>query len=323
MPILSPAPRLHTHTPTDANIDSHIWNFLPRVLLINFFIGYVFVQSVSGANRRISDRNQFVNIAMYGTPTIPGHLLVFYSLLCFFSPPFALAQTLLIMYPDHPAPQNKYNDPVHQNAGNTVVAHHPYYRNKSARVKGMVRTPPAAYPGGTANATPSLAPPLPPRRIMAPYGLPILPPPSYPQLYNLPDPAPFIREKLQIPPGALIHLSSLVDESVRHTRPSYETKDLAAVAIYSSLDGKATQAQIRSALTARFEYFRTDNALLDTLKNALSASDLFLLLKPLPNDPVTRGGFWVVNVTNPTGHRARKRNTSSKIGSGTNSDVST
>ncbi|KAK0475204.1 hypothetical protein IW261DRAFT_1595651 [Armillaria novae-zelandiae] len=185
------------------------------------------------------------------------------------------------------------------NAQNT-----PHYANY-----GHSAYPSANYPGSTPGS-------------MTAYGLPVFPPPSYPQLYGLPDPAPCIRKLVQIPPNALIHLSSLIDEPVMQSRPSYSMKQLAAVAIYSSRDGKANVQEIGYAIMARFAYFRTDNNFMATLRGALSLNDLFSQPKPSPHEPLMKGGFWVVDARNPEGHRPRKRGNPSRPSDDTNSDVS-
>ncbi|KAK0199557.1 hypothetical protein DFS33DRAFT_1400655 [Desarmillaria ectypa] len=247
-----------------------------------------------------------------------------------------LTHTLLIMDSGYPASQNEYNVPAGQSADNSFVTHHSYYANPTQSHSysnaqnmpyhmgyGGTAHPSASYPGGTAN-TPLWAPPARTPGIIIAYGLPIFPPPSYPQLYNLPDPASHIRSLVHIPLNAPIHLSSLIDEPIRHSRPGYTIIQLAAVAIYGSRDGRATSGQIRNALMTRWEYFRlNDKALAATLKHALSANALFQRHKPLPTDVGQKGDFWVVDVTNPTGRRARKRNTPSKTDGSTNSDVST
>ncbi|KAK0506741.1 hypothetical protein EDD18DRAFT_1455996 [Armillaria luteobubalina] len=225
------------------------------------------------------------------------------------------------MYSTHPASQAGFNTPAGQSADIAFVSRHPYHANPIQSKPEEQNTlhyvnyghgahSSANYPGST------------PGSMAAPYGLPIFSPPSYPQLYGLPDPAPTIRKLVQIPPNALIHLSSLIDEPVRQSKPSYYMKQMAAVAIYSSRDGKATVQEIGYAIMARFEYFRTDPKFMATLRGALSVNDLFCQPKPSPNEPVMKGGFWVVDSRNPEGHRPRKRGNPSRSSDGTKSDVS-
>ncbi|PBK89439.1 hypothetical protein ARMGADRAFT_1114655 [Armillaria gallica] len=218
--------------------------------------------------------------------------------------------------------QTRCNVPASQTSENTTVAHHPYYATPTQSYSNAQLNAPH-YTSHGRGAYPSAGYPVGTPGSMMAHGLPVFPPPSYPQLYNLPDPAPCIRELLSIPPNAPIHLSSLIDEPIRHGRPGYTIKQLAAVAIYASQDGRATLGEIKNALMARYEYFRTDKALVDTLKSALSVNDLFSQPKPSLNEPVMKGSFWVVDVRNPTGHRPRKRGIPSRAGDSTNSDVST
>ncbi|KAK0197822.1 hypothetical protein F5146DRAFT_995441 [Armillaria mellea] len=220
------------------------------------------------------------------------------------------------MYSGLPPSEAGSDIPVGQHSDNAVVSHRPYYATRPNEQNtlhyvnygyGAERS--TNYTGGTQGSMPA-------------YGLPVFLALSYPQLYKLPDPAPYIRELVQIPPNAPIHLSSLIDEPARQCRTSYSMKQLAAVAIYSSQDGKAMLQEIAFAIKARFEYFRTDSRFLATLKSTLSVNHLFKSVKYSPNEPVGNGGFWVVDVSNPTGHRTRKRGNPSRTGDDTNSEVS-
>ncbi|KAK0232615.1 hypothetical protein IW262DRAFT_1289859 [Armillaria fumosa] len=224
------------------------------------------------------------------------------------------------MYSTHPASQAGFNTTAGRSADNAFVSRHPYHANPIQSNPSAQNMSHYTSYGHGAHSSANYLGSTPGN--MTAYGLLVFPPPSYPQLYGLPDPAPCIRNLVQIPPNAPIHLSSLIDEPVRQSKPSYSMKQMAAVAIYSSRDGKATVQEIGYAVMARFEYFRTDKNFMATLRGALSLNDLFSQPKPSPNEPVMKGGFWVVDARNPEGHRPRKRGNPSRSSDDTNSDVS-
>ncbi|KAK0209158.1 hypothetical protein DFS33DRAFT_1415497 [Desarmillaria ectypa] len=125
--------------------------------------------------------------------------------------------------------------------------------------------------------------------------------------YDLPEPSDYLREFLNLPRGTPIRLESLTNPRDRDGRPPYTIIQLAAAAIYSHSHQKASTAEIRAAIIARFEYFRqNEGTLKETLKHALSSHDLFKNIGRAVSEP-GRGGLWAIDVTNPEGRRPRKR----------------
>ncbi|KAK0473111.1 hypothetical protein IW261DRAFT_1659802 [Armillaria novae-zelandiae] len=109
--------------------------------------------------------------------------------------------------------------------------------------------------------------------------------------YDLPEPGDYLREFLNLPRGTPVRLENL-------TNPP---------AIYSHPHQKASTAEIRAALIARFEYFQeNEGTLKETLKHALSSHDLFRNMGRTATEP-GRGGLWAIDITNPEGRRPRKR----------------
>ncbi|KAK0224643.1 hypothetical protein EDD85DRAFT_740595, partial [Armillaria nabsnona] len=124
---------------------------------------------------------------------------------------------------------------------------------------------------------------------------------------------------LNLPRGTPVRLESLTDPRDRAGRPPYTIIQLAAAAIYSHPHQKASTAEIRAALVARFEYFQQNEGTLkvrpnvtiafvntETLKHALSSHDLFRNMGRTVTEP-GRGGLWAIDITNPEGRRPRKR----------------
>ncbi|KAK0490821.1 hypothetical protein IW261DRAFT_1434273 [Armillaria novae-zelandiae] len=122
-----------------------------------------------------------------------------------------------------------------------------------------------------------------------------------------PDAGSFLRKILNIPAHTPIHLSSLRDPRDRAGRPPYSIPQLAAVAIYSNQRDRASAAEIRKALTDRFEYFRhNESQLKETLKHALSHHSLFHRA-PRTSKERGKGGFWYLDLSDPFGSRPRRR----------------
>ncbi|KAK0466064.1 uncharacterized protein EV420DRAFT_1743914 [Desarmillaria tabescens] len=125
--------------------------------------------------------------------------------------------------------------------------------------------------------------------------------------YDLPEPGDYLRQFLNLPRGAPVRLESLTNPRDRDGRPPYTIIQLAAAAIYSHPHQKASTAEIRAAILARFEYFRqNEGTLKETLKHALSSHDLFKNMGRTTTEP-GRGGLWAIDITNPEGRRPRKR----------------
>ncbi|PBK76325.1 hypothetical protein ARMSODRAFT_998947 [Armillaria solidipes] len=125
--------------------------------------------------------------------------------------------------------------------------------------------------------------------------------------YDLPEPGDYLREFLNLPRGTPVRLENLTDPRDRAGRPPYTIIQLAAAAIYSHPHQKASTAEIRAALVARFEFFQqNEGTLKETLKHALSSHDLFRNMGRTVTEP-GRGGLWAIDITNPEGRRARKR----------------
>ncbi|KAK0234076.1 hypothetical protein IW262DRAFT_1452624 [Armillaria fumosa] len=129
--------------------------------------------------------------------------------------------------------------------------------------------------------------------------------------YDLPEPGDYLREFLNLPRGTPVRLENLTNPRDRAGRPPYTIIQLAAAAIYSHPHQKASTAEIRAALLARFEYFQeNEGTLKETLKHALSSHDLFKNIGRTVTEP-GRGGLWAIDITNPEGRRPRKRGTRS------------
>ncbi|KAK0184675.1 hypothetical protein F5146DRAFT_1125610 [Armillaria mellea] len=125
--------------------------------------------------------------------------------------------------------------------------------------------------------------------------------------YDLPEPGDYLREFLNLPRGTPVHLENLTHPRDRTGRPPYTIIQLAAAAIYSHPHQKASTAEIRAALVARFEYFKqNEDTLKESLKHALSSYNLFRNIGRTGTEP-GRGGLWAIDITNPEGRRARKR----------------
>ncbi|KAK0500954.1 hypothetical protein EDD18DRAFT_1435217 [Armillaria luteobubalina] len=143
--------------------------------------------------------------------------------------------------------------------------------------------------------------------------------------YDLPEPGDYLREFLNLPRGTAVRLENLVNPRDRAGRPPYTIIQLAAAAIYSHPHQKASTAEIRAAIIARFEYFQENQGTLrETLKHALSSHDLFRNMGRTVTEP-GRGGLWAIDITNPEGRRPRKRgprSTQSPLDEGSSGEAS-
>ncbi|KAF7317271.1 Winged helix DNA-binding domain-containing protein [Mycena chlorophos] len=123
------------------------------------------------------------------------------------------------------------------------------------------------------------------------------------------DPAPFIRQKLNMPSHIPISLASLPDANPVGSRPNVPLPVLAQVAIYESPNNRLTLKEIYAAIQDRYEYYREvqTNAWKRSIRHALSLHQVFRHIDR-PVQEAGKGGYWTLDYSQGEGtKRERKR----------------
>ncbi|KAF7323770.1 Winged helix DNA-binding domain-containing protein [Mycena kentingensis (nom. inval.)] len=135
-----------------------------------------------------------------------------------------------------------------------------------------------------------------------------------------PDPGPFIRKKLNLPPNAPISLWNLPDYAPG-VRPSVPLPLLCQVAIYSSERKRLTLQEICRAIEERYPFFTTaSGAWKRSIRHALSLQLVFRHLERPVQEP-GKGGYWTLDYSAGDGYkRERKRRGGPEEGEGDSDD---
>ncbi|KZT02565.1 winged helix DNA-binding domain-containing protein, partial [Laetiporus sulphureus 93-53] len=130
-----------------------------------------------------------------------------------------------------------------------------------------------------------------------------------PDIPDIPDPSPHLRQLLGLGPDEEVNLYALPDPPPGE-RPNYPLPTLIKLAIFGSPRKRLTLQEIYAALQERFEWFRDnvhDKSWQNSIRHNLSLNLCFRKVFKPATEP-GKGYYWMVDYSNGEGNkRPRKR----------------
>ncbi|KAJ6598777.1 hypothetical protein B0H10DRAFT_2085005 [Mycena sp. CBHHK59/15] len=150
-----------------------------------------------------------------------------------------------------------------------------------------------------------------------------MPPSAFQSSPRFPDAGDYLRQQLNLPPGAPVNLWS-VPEPPNGEKPTIPLPMLIKLAIYGNNNKKLTLKGIYKELIDRFHWFRehqNEAAWKNSIRHNLSLNKVFRTMQRPVTEP-GKGSYWELDVSGGEGYkRARKRLGPKKnTGPGTSAD---